>query len=95
MKCRVLLLPALITLAACQGSETTQPGSGAFGPPSLLINDGAHSGGNPDFFFLSPTVPDPSASPGYGDPFNPNLRPTVKICALNATTEAAAPAAAC
>src|SRR5262245_47222818 len=95
MRCRALLFLGLISLAACQGSETTQPGEVPLGTPAFLISDGGHAGGNPDFFFLSPIVDNPSGSTNYGDPFNGNLQPTVKICALNATTEASAPAAAC
>ena len=87
MKRRAALLPALITLAACQGSETTQPGDVPLALPSFLISDGAHAGGNPDFFFLWPMVATPSESPELRrDTFNANLQPTVNICALNATT---------
>jgi hypothetical protein len=76
---------ALAALAACSGADTTRPGS----TPTFMISDGAHQqafndpNANPDFFFLPPMVNDPSGSPNFnaGD-FNPNLVPTVTVCAL-------------
>ena len=82
---------AALALAACQrenpaGLQTPEHA----GPPSFLIADGAHGGGNnPDFFFLPPMVPNPNQSPNWdADAFDPNLAPSVSICELNATTEA-------
>src|SRR5690348_9118028 len=48
---------------------------------SADIQDGAHGGGNPHFFFLPPTV----AQPSFSGVFNPNLGPVVQICTLTAT----------
>ena len=49
---------------------------------SAEILDGAHAGGNPNFFFLPPMVTQPS----FSGTFNPNLGPLVQICTLHATT---------
>jgi len=53
-------------------------------PPRISadISDGAHGGGNPNFFFLPPMV----AQPSFSGTFNPNLGPVVQICTLKATT---------
>jgi hypothetical protein len=59
------------------------------GPPAFLITDGAHAGGNPDFFWLWPVVPPPVNHPNYDrGKANGDLRPDIFICALNATTPA-------
>jgi len=52
--------------------------------PSKMISDGAH-GGNPDFFFLPPMVPNPVNNPNFEQgKFNATLGPslTVEICEL-------------
>jgi len=52
--------------------------------PSAMISDGAH-GGNPDFFFLPPLLPNPNNSPNYDrGRANHSLGPslTVEICEL-------------
>ncbi|HXF95462.1 MAG TPA: hypothetical protein VNI61_05105 [Gemmatimonadales bacterium] len=75
-----LPLAAALTLAlGCQADHAVTP---PFGPPAFALSDGAHDG-NPDFFFLPPLLPDPSADPDFepGD-FNAHLRPTVEVCEL-------------
>jgi hypothetical protein len=78
---RVWAVAALsLALAACQERSPNAPPT----ETSFAISDGAHSAGNPDFFFLPPMVSNPSSDPNF-DPgqFNPSLSPTVVVCALN------------
>lgn len=83
----VPLYLALAFLAACQGTEPTTPRPEV---PSLAISDGAHTAGNPDFFFLPPLVwPTSSLANWTSNGFNPSLSPSVEICPI------AAPAGAC
>lgn len=71
-----------LAVAACQGDQATRPSIGDPPPPSSAISDGAHSNGNPDFWFLPPMVPNPEGNPKYLDNgFNPNLTPEVEITA--------------
>jgi hypothetical protein len=85
MKGRGLLALAVLSLAlACEGSQSTGP----TGPsdPSKIIQDGAHSGGNKDFFFLPPMVPLPLHNPNFElGKFNNALRPSlrIEICELD------------
>lgn len=79
----VRLPPALVALAlivACQGDRSLTP-------PSLFadLQDGANNGGNPDFFFFPPLVPNPTSHPNL-DPggFNHTLVPFVRVCELTA-----------
>jgi len=51
-------------------------------PPQFQILDGAHSGGNPHFFFLPPLVPAPTFS-GTSDG---TQKPVVKVCEWSGTT---------
>ena len=75
---------ALVAFAGCRGGDSTAPRAAGPGSTSFLIVDGAHNTGNPDFFFLPPMAADPSGKPEYdAGAFNPNLRPTVTICALD------------
>lgn len=86
---------SLLALAGCSGGDSTQPTASFRGSPSFVIADGAH-GGNVDFFFLPPMVANPRGKPGYeANAFNPNLKPTVTICALDAANETAAASASC
>ena len=72
---------AAMLVAACGDRNALAPT--AIEPPSYGIFDGNNNDGNPDFFFLRPLVPDPSASEGYDpDGFNPGLRPVVHICEI-------------
>ncbi len=91
---RLLASLPFLVIAAC----TSEPGSTPNDPgrPSFLISDGAHSGGNPDFFFLTPMVSNPNGSPNWdGLGNNPHYSPTVTICGTAATNEGNAPAAVC
>jgi hypothetical protein len=77
----VFLLSGLVV--GCQDRRTaTGPDATALpGELNALIVDGAHSGGNPDFFFLPPLQPSPLRSRNFDrGRFNPNLLPVVKIC---------------
>lgn len=96
MRARQTLIFALIAASGCEGISTTKPDALSAGAPGFLISDGAHSGGNPDFFFLPPMVPDPTGSPNWNaGTFNGALKPTIKICSLAVTTEAAVATAPC
>ena len=81
-------LPLVVAVAsvlsvACRDREL--PLAPASGRPAFLISDGAHTGGNADFFFLPPLVPDPSGSPNFdGGKFNAQLAPIVEVCELGA-----------
>ena len=80
MKGRSLLaLPALMLVLACEGNkEPTAPAVPV--DPSKIISDGAHSGGNRDFFFLPPLVPLPLGNPDFElGKFNNALQPSLKI----------------
>jgi hypothetical protein len=88
MRSRIAALLVLAALAGCRAGDSTRPES-LNGSPSFMIQDGAHSNGNPDFFFLNP-IGEPSNNPKFEQgAFNPNLKPTVTICALDAATDAA------
>ncbi len=94
MNTRLLVGLSVLVLAACRGTETTAP-SAPSQAPSLAISDGAHSSGNPDFFFLPPIVlPTSSLANWTHDGFNGALSPSVEICRLVATTVAAVATAA-
>jgi hypothetical protein len=88
MKVRRLLTLAVLAFAfACdQKAPTDPPGIKPPSDPSMIISDGAH-GGNPDFFFLPPLLPNPSNSPNY-ETGRANTRLgsglTVEICELQA-----------
>jgi CARDB len=72
------VIPCL-ALAVALGCREQQPVTAPKQPGiSAAILDGAHEGGNPHFFFLPPMVP----RPPFSGTFNPNLGPTVQICAL-------------
>ena len=80
MKRLALAVTALILSVACRDQQPLQPPA-RVGPAALIV-DGAH-GGNADFFFLPPLVPDPSGSPNFNAAtFNPNLAPVVEVCVL-------------
>lgn len=86
MNNRLLLGVSLLGLAACQGTETTGPSQPPL-PPALAIADGAHSAGNPDFFWLPPMVwPTSSYANWTTNGFNGLLSPTVEICRLSASS---------
>ncbi|HKP29709.1 MAG TPA: Ig-like domain-containing protein [Gemmatimonadales bacterium] len=91
----------LLGCAACVNDTPMAPEeAGLPDTPSFTISDGAHGTGNPDFFFIPPMVPNPSGDADYTPAgFNPNLSPTVVICALdvanNAPESAVTPTTGC
>ena len=79
-------LAAAALLTACFGESSTGPGS----PPSTMISDGSRDGGNPNFFFLPPLVPDPSGDSDYdAGEFNGSWSPVVEVCEVNLANLAA------
>lgn len=92
MRSRVLtmlvLSIAVLQVVACGDRERsiTAPGVGA---PLALISDGSRAGGNPDFFFLPPLVPEPSGDSDYEPAeFNAGWKPVVQVCRLGDNLEA-------
>jgi len=76
-----LAAAALVLVVACQGERALTP---AVAPPSFTLDDGTRTGGNPDFFFLPPIVPNPSGSANFdAAEFNPELLPVVNVCQLS------------
>src|SRR5512146_750892 len=75
---RLSLLPFTVALlvAACQDrSLPVEPGG-----ISAVVSDGAHGGGNPDFFFLPPLVGDPTSNSNFtAGQFNRRLRPVMAV----------------
>ena len=85
MKGRGLLALSVLSLAlACEGNQ--QPtGPNAPADASQVISDGTRIGGNPDFFFLPPLVPNPVNNGNFErGKFNNALQPSlsVEICQL-------------
>jgi hypothetical protein len=100
MRRRVLLYLTLIAMSACNGDRSVRPSESSAAKPSNDISDGAHDGvgmsSNPDFFFLPPMVKNPSGSRNWDDgAFNPDLEPTIEICASTALVETNLATAAC
>lgn len=89
MKRPILLSVTAVFLVACQ--DRPAPTGPVSERPLAAISDGAHTGGNGNFFFLPPMVSDPSSDPNF-DPgrFNPVLSPVVEICLLDDTTNTCA-----
>lgn len=80
----LFFVPTLFLAIAC---ENPQQPNGLARPngPSEAISDGTRAGGNPDFFFLPPLVPNPSGNSNFQKgKFNNALQPslTVEICEL-------------
>ena len=86
---RVLPYLTLVVVLACNVDSTTQPTPPLASSASPLISDGAHGAGNPDFFFVSPTAPNPKNLAAFGDnEFNGSLLPLVNVCELNVSPPA-------
>src|SRR5438876_4384698 len=82
MKPVALACLAVLLLTACSDQQPLQPPAGS--RPSALIMDGAHHGGNPDFFFLPPLAADPTGGPNFdAGKFKPNRAPTAEVCRLS------------
>ncbi len=85
MKGRSLLALAVLSLAlACEGNQLL---TGTKTPldASKVVSDGTRVGGNPDFFFLPPLVPNPVNNSNFErGKFNNRLQPSlsVEICQL-------------
>lgn len=86
MKRVVLACLAAGFLVACQGDGGPLDLNELAYDPAFLIADG-QNGGNPDFFWLPPLVPNPTGNPDYQpEEFNPDLSPAVQICEGIGTT---------
>ena len=87
MKGRSFFVLGVLSLAlACEGNKLPT-GPSVPMDPSKVISDGTRAGGNPDFFFLPPMVPNPVTNPNFErGKFNNALQPslTVEICMLEA-----------
>ena len=68
--CVVAIVASLITAGCADQATAPTPRS-----PAYVISDGAHSGGNPHFFFLPPMVRQPT----YSGTFDGSLSPVVEI----------------
>lgn len=80
---RLLLMAAMTAAVGCRDRiEPTGPTRTWSMRSSATISDGAHNQGNDDVFFLPPMVPNPSGAAGYGDPFQPGLPVSIKICVV-------------
>lgn len=89
MRSRLLTGIVLISIVGCQAGDSTKPNESPNSAPRLVISDANHSLGNPDFFFLPPMAADPTGTALFdAGAFNANLQPSIKICALDASTEA-------
>jgi hypothetical protein len=90
MNGRALAYLSILSLAACQVTDSTRPTINQPSGPSLSISDGSHSSGNVDFFFLPPIVLPgaPILANWTRNGFNPSLMPDVVICQLNETNPA-------
>lgn len=78
----VASLAALAALYACGRDDSTGPSATR---PAAIISDGTRSGGNPNFFFLPPLLPDPSADADFSaGEFNGGWRPIVELCEVDA-----------
>jgi hypothetical protein len=81
-----LATAVLAVVAACDQTTRpapTPPTDASPGSVSQSISDGAH-GGNPNFFFLIPSLPPTSSLSTFKiGSFNPNLQPEIVICRLD------------
>ena len=76
----LFLLASVLVAVGCD--DPTNPAGPGPGVPSAQISE-ARSGGNDDFFFLPPVMPDPRGTEFYdAGGFNPALGPTVSVCQL-------------
>jgi hypothetical protein len=74
-----------LVLVAAGCDDVRNPAAPPAELPSARISDGRFVGGNDDFFFLPPVMPDPRGTANYDAAgFNPRLGPTVSVCRLSA-----------
>ncbi len=86
---RLLACLTILGLAACAGGDVTTPTRVPAGPASFSISDGAHTNGNPDFFFLPPMVSSPTSNANFdANGFDGGQTPQVVICTEAGTGEA-------
>ncbi len=78
---RALILPlTTVVLAACNDRRTPTTPTSAPTSPQFAISDGAHSNGNPNFFFLPPLVTNPNQNANWRNgSFNAHLMPVVRV----------------
>lgn len=80
MQARTLRVFVAVLVAACSGSEVTQPTRTLGTKPLSDISDGANSNGNKDFFFLPPMVDNPAGDPNFlNNGLDKTLSPMVTI----------------
>src|SRR5690349_8228063 len=74
---------ALLGLAVAACTDNRTPTSPIEVPkPSFAISDGAHNG-NPNFYFLVPTLPATSSLSNFKlGQFNPKLQPEIVVCQI-------------
>lgn len=72
MNTRALCVALAFLVVACDDSQTPT----AVLPPSFAIQDGAHGGGNPHFYWIPPIVTEPSPPAGT---FDATSSPVVRI----------------
>ena len=85
MKRRIAPIVMASVLLAVACDDTGEPLGPSSAPPAADISDGRFTGGNDDFFFLPPLMPDPRSEPLYdAGGFNGKLGPAVKVCQLAA-----------
>src|SRR3989442_12339023 len=73
---RLLMCAAALVAAACQDRQSPPAA------PSFLIQDAAHNGGNPHFYWLPPMTRQPS----FTGTFDGTLAPVVEISELGGVT---------
>lgn len=85
MKRRIAPFVMASVLLAVACDDTREPLGPSSAPAAADISDGRFTGGNDDFFFLPPLMPDPRSETHYdAGGFNGNLGPTVTVCQLAA-----------
>jgi hypothetical protein len=78
---RAGFLLGVFAIAVSCGDEQDSFPTATDAAPVFEISDAVHMGGNEDFFFLPPMVPDPSDACDPGE-FDGTLQPVVEICQL-------------
>jgi hypothetical protein len=79
IKAGALLVALAALLTTCDTDSPVAPTDA----PTFAISDAVHLGGNADFFFLPPLVPDPSAAESFDvGAFDGTHSPAVEICLM-------------